>query len=139
MAGVLGNFIAQPQTSGLLDAIKAKESSGGTDPRARVLGPKGALGNFQLTASLYKDIQRDFPEFKSISFEEAALTEGLDRQVAEAGLQSITRNLASEGVASTPDAVIQAYHSGAGNVRRGTIGPEGKDYLTSILRALNAK
>ena len=59
--------------------------------------------------------------------------------MAKAGLQSISRNLASEGVAPTIDAVIQAYHSGAGNVRKGTIGPEGKDYLTSILRILDAE
>ena len=139
MAGVLENFPARPQSAGLLDAIKKKESSGGTDHTAQVLGAKGALGNFQLTSSLYKDIQRDFPEFRGITFEEAALTEGLDRQAAEAGLQSISRNLSYEGVAPTMDAVIQAYHSGAGNVRTGTIGPEGKDYLKSILRTLNGE
>jgi hypothetical protein len=115
-----------------LDAIKQLESSGGTNPAARKPNKYGALGNYQITPALYTDIQAHYPQFKDVPFERAALEEGLDRQVANAGLDVIEKQLTSLGVDPTYPNIALAYHSGVGNVKKGKIGSQGLQYVTKF-------
>ena len=114
-----------------LDTISFLESSSDTNPKRLTKNSSGALGEFQLTEKLLIDIKRDFPEHKNVTFKEAALGSNR-REFARLGLESTSRNLSGLGVAPTRDAVIQAYHSGAGNVANNNIGPEGRDYLSKF-------
>ena len=120
----------------ILDILSFLESSNNTNPKRLKENSDGALGEFQLTRGLFTDIKRDFPEHRNVEFEDAAL--GPDRRkFAQLGLMSTGNNLASVGVAPTTDAVIQAYHSGPGNVASGNIGKDGKKYLKDFNRLFN--
>lgn len=112
-----------------LDAIYQLESSGGKNKKARVQNSSGALGNYQITPGLFEDIKKHFPEYKDISFEQAALHPEMDRKVANAGLNVIATQLQALGVSPTMQNVALAYHSGIGNVKNNKIGPYGKKYL----------
>lgn len=130
MPNQLTQSLSQPQSSlNYLDAIKQIESSGGTDPKMYKPNKYGALGPYQLTPPLYKDIQKYHPEFKNISFEKAALDPSIAPHAANAGLDTISQQLDKIGVDPTMHNNVQAYHSGIGNVKNGTIGPQGKDYM----------
>lgn len=114
MANELTQFLAQ------------EESSGGTNSAALKPDKNGALGKYQLQPDLYADIQRNFPEFKNIPFERAALEPGLDQQVANAGIQTIMRMYATElNMPATPALIATTWQQGFGNMKK-ALEKEGK-------------
>jgi len=129
--------------------LAQEESSGGTNEKARTPNSDGALGTYQITPALYADIQKAFPEFKNVSFERAALEEGLDRQVASAGTKVVQRQIAGIGIAPTPALIATVWHQGIGNVNKAKkkalagdgnlskhLGPIGQRYLQRASEAL---
>lgn len=137
MANKLTQFLAQ------------EESSGGRNIKARTPDIDQALGTFQLTPGLYADIQKNFPEFKDVPFERAALEAGLDKQVANAGIQTIQKQIAGIGIAPTPALISTVWQQGIGNIQKAArkslktgsplsehLGPLGQRRLERATRAL---
>lgn len=113
-----------------LKAIMQLESSGGTNKAADTPNSYGALGDYQITPSFYKDVQKMNPDqFEDIPFQKAATDPNISREVVDHGLDMIAKQLKSMKVDPNLDNVILAYHSGIGNVKKGNIGPQGKKYL----------
>ena len=115
----------------ILNAISFIESSNNTNPARLVENEDGALGKFQIKKDMFTDVKKHFPDTRNLTFKEAALGTRR-REIASKALEVTSMNLASEGMAPTRDALITAYHSGAGNVSRGNIGKKGKKYLKDI-------
>jgi len=103
----------------LTQFLAQEESSGGKNKKALVPDKNGALGKYQLQPALYSDIQRNFPEFKDIPFERAALEPGLDRRVADAGIQTISKMFATElNMPATPALIATTWQQGFGNMKQ---------------------
>ena len=120
----------------LLDAISFVESSSGTNPARLIKNGVGALGEYQIREEMFTDIQKHFPETRNMSFEDAALGNNR-RDIAKKALEVTAMNLSSEGVAPTHEAVVTAYHTGAGNVAKGNVGDKGKRYFKDVTSFLN--
>jgi len=117
----------------LLDSIWQVESSKGTNPARLEPNASGALGDYQLKPEAVQDIRRVFPsKYSDKSFEEIALDPVMARGAANDYLSVIQMHLRNKNIAPTLEALSTGYHSGMGNVARGTIGPKGLDYWTKI-------
>lgn len=127
-----------PQQWGLLDIIHQLESSGGTNPKARIANEVGALGDYQMRPAAFKDIQRMFPErWKRKKFEEVMLGQDA-REAAGDYLEFLSVSLANDyGIAPNADALLGAYHSGPGNLKK--LGPAGLDYMNKGLDMMAQK
>jgi len=101
----------------LTDFLAQEESSNGTNPNARKLNPKGS-GKYQLSEVLYKDVQRQFPEFANIPYERAALEDGLDLKAAQAASQIVSKQIAGLGIAPTQALIATVWQQGIGNFKK---------------------
>ena len=102
----------------LLDFLYKEESSSGTNPKAQVESDLEIKGNYQLSRTLFGEIQQAFPEFANITFEQATSPEGgLDRQVADAGTRVKSEQIAGIGVAPTPSLVATTWLTGAAGLK----------------------
>lgn len=120
-----GKFVADGR---ILDAIEFIESGG--DPKA-INKRTGAAGAYQIM-----DATALNPGYgvKPISLEDR-----FDKKKARRFAKEYLEGIAKANPDFTTDDLIQAYHSGAGNVAKGKIGPEGKKYLTKFYGAMNQK
>lgn len=113
----LASFNSMPND--LTEFLAQEESSGGKNPKALVPDQDKALGKYQITPSMYAEIQKMFPEFANIPFERAALEGGLDLKAAEAGIQVVMRQIASElNAAPTPALIATVWQQGIGNMKK---------------------
>ena len=120
-----GKFVADGR---ILDAIEFIESGG--DPEA-INKRTGAAGAYQIM-----DATALNPGYgvKPISLEDR-----FDKKKARKFAKEYLEGIAKANPDFTTDQLIQSYHSGAGNVAKGKIGPEGKKYLTKFYGAMNQK
>jgi len=117
----------------LLDSIWQVESSKGTNPKRLEPNEAGALGDYQLKPGAVQDVRRVYPsKYADKSFEEIALDPITSREAANDYLSIIQMHLRNKNIAPTLEALSTGYHSGMGNVARGTIGPKGLNYWTRI-------
>jgi len=120
-----GKFVADGR---ILDAIEFIESGG--DPEA-INKRTGAAGAYQIM-----DATALNPGYgvKPISLEDR-----FDKKKARKFAKEYLEGIAKANPDFTTEQLIQSYHSGAGNVAKGKIGPEGKKYLTKFYGAMNQK
>ena len=120
-----GKFVADGR---ILDAIEFIESGG--DPEA-INKRTGAAGAYQIM-----DATALNPGYgvKPISLEDR-----FDKKKARKFAKEYLEGIAKANPDFTTEQLIQSYHSGAGNVAEGNIGPEGKKYLTKFYGAMNQK
>lgn len=110
----------------ILDAVKQVESTGDTNAVGKPTKAGIAKGAYQLLDSTGKEYH------DKLGIKEAydPFNEPQARKIAAAYLEDLY------GIFHNwPDA-ITAYHSGQGNVKRGTLGPEGKKYANSVYAEL---
>lgn len=119
----------------LTDVIYQLESSAGKNKKAYVPNQYGALGGFQLTPGAYVEIQKLDPRWRNMSFKDVAVNDSLAREAASDYLTVLFKQLEAAKAPLTNTNLLAAYHSGARNVARGTLGPYGRDYV-SRARAL---
>jgi len=114
----------------ILDVIYALESSSGTNKKAYVENEVGALGGYQIRRSTYKDIQRiNKDRWGKIDFETVAGDDRLSRLAANDYVNWIEKYYTDRDISPSVENILLGYHSGVGNVRKGNIGKEGKNYI----------
>lgn len=118
----------------LLDSIFMLESSEGRNKRAYRTNSVGALGGYQLTPAAFAEIQKLKPQWKGQRFDVVARNDALAREAASDYLFVLTKQLENKGIPLNNANLLAAYHSGAGNVRKG-LGPYGRKYVSDA-RAL---
>jgi len=109
----------------LLAAIRQVESSGNDNAVSRV----GAAGPYQIMANTALKPGYNVP---SISLEDR-FNPTKSKEFARQYLEGI----AKANPDFTREQVITAYHSGAGNVAKNNLGPEGKSYFDKVMSAIN--
>lgn len=120
----------------LLDIIYQLESSAGQNRRAYKPNKYGALGGYQLTPGAYQEVQKWLPEvWRGKSFNEVATNDKLAREAASQYTDVLNQQLLAKKANVTNAMILAAYHSGAGNAARNTLGPYGRDYVAKA-RAL---
>ena len=125
------NFPAAPATESIfavppkvLDAVKKVESGG----NEKAVSKAGAKGPYQLMDETGKEYH------KKLNIKDAydPFDEKQARKIADA---IIADNL--EAFDGDLEKALTAYHSGQGNVKRGTLGPEGRKYAKSVFAVLS--
>ena len=119
-----GTFVSKI-TPEVLDALRLVESSG--NPNA--VSPVGASGPYQIMEST---AQKPGFGVAPITLEDR-FDENKSRNFAESYLKGIEKSNPN----FTLDQILQSYHSGVGNVKKGNLGPEGKAYVPKINEAMN--
>ena len=112
-------------TDNLLDAIMQVESGGDTN----AVSPVGASGPYQIMEATALN-----PGYgvKPISSQDRFNPE-ISRSFAKEYLEGI----AKANPNFNTDQLLQAYHSGVGNVKKGNIGPVGAEYPNKVNEAMN--
>ena len=131
--GLVSNF------EGLLDVIYELESSKGQNKKAYKPNSVGALGGYQITPLTFTDLQQALPSvWGKVPFG-AVLKDDVGRRAASDILSLKLQRLNRLGIMPSEDNLLLAYHSGEGNVAKGTIGPIGKRYVERGLKLLGKK
>jgi soluble lytic murein transglycosylase-like protein len=107
----------------LLNAIQHVESSGDTS----AVSEKGAKGPYQLM----DDTGLQYHKRLGIKEKYNPFDKDQSRQIAKAILTDYYQMFGNW------DQAVLAYHSGPGNVQKGTIGPQGRAYVPLVLQALS--
>ncbi len=111
----------------LLKAVEHVESRG--NPNA--VSSKGAIGTHQVTPPAMRDVLRsqgvDDRQYTDAQLREIAKQPGASKKFGEAYLQMLLGKYNGNITKA-----LTAYHSGIGNVEKGTIGPEGKKYAPAV-------
>lgn len=114
----------------LTDNIYQLESSSGQNRDAYIPNSVGALGGYQLTPNAFKDVQTYNPKvWGKMRFNDVATNDALAREAASEYLGILSRQLEALNVPLDNTNLMAAYHSGAGNVKKG-LGPQGLLYQT---------
>lgn len=96
-----------------LDYIHGIESNYGKDPRSRVPNAKGAIGHYQITPIMFKDLQQWMPEkYNSMKFTDL-LDPRLSKQAAIDAFKILKRYLNSYKVPITEESLAASYNMGA--------------------------
>ena len=113
-----------------LDKVKRIESQGSSQETLRTPNASGAVGAYQLTPPAWKDLQRVYPDkYGSKTLMDTAADEGLGRQASNDYFKVIKGYLKNYGMPETVENMLSAYSTGIGNVRKGIIPQETRDYL----------
>ena len=112
----------------LTDTIYNLESSEGQNRAAYKPNRYKALGGFQLTPDAFSEVQKLNPQWKGQNFSTVATNDVLAREAASDYLKVLARQFSRLGIPLTNENLLLAYHSGAGNVKKGTIGKYGRQY-----------
>lgn len=120
-----GKFVADGR---ILDAIEFIESGG--NPEA-INKRTGAAGAYQILDSTALN--------PGYGVTPISLEDRFDKKKSRKFAKEYLEGIAKANPNFTTDQLIQSYHSGAGNVAKGNIGPEGKNYLTKFYGAMNQK
>lgn len=129
-AGAPGDYAAQ--VARLSPAVEKVESSG--NPLA--ISSAGAIGTHQVMPDAMRDVLRsrgDNSKYTDEQLRQMAAQPGASKDFGEAYLGLLLRQYGGD-----EQKALLAYHSGMGNVAKGTIGPQGKAYNGLVDKALAA-
>ena len=104
--------------------VKYNESRGASPQKLLTPGPSGELGPYQLTPKAWEDLQRVYPQYKTMDFFKTATNEPTAKTAMMDYMSILDGYLKAWGLPNTDANILQSYNGGPGDFRNGERNPE---------------